>query len=141
MTVDSNLTAVPSGLYRVAGLSGAELLGEAQRRGWRTAHLNASAVSDKAGFLRLTQRVLQLPGYMGSNWDALEEVLRDLPSAPGYLFFLEEPSLFARNNPKEWAKALAVFSEAASFYSERGTPFYLLLARTRGAGPHLPLLD
>ncbi|MGL4651602.1 MAG: barstar family protein [Caldilineaceae bacterium] len=133
--------AVPAGLYRVAGLSGAELLGEARTRGWQTAHLNATNVGDKAGFLRLAQRALNLPTYFGHNWDAFEEVLRDLPPAPGYLLYLEEPSHFARNRPHDWAKALALLTDVAEFYSQRGTPFYVLLGRTRGAAPHLPLLD
>lgn len=141
MTEDLNtVLAGESGVYRLAGLSGADVLAEVRRMGWRTAHLNAADVGDKASFLHAAQRALDLPGYFGHNWDAFDECLRDLPAADGYMIFIEQPAHFARSRPQEWAVALSVLHDAVEFYRERGTPFYVLLGRTRGAAPHVPIL-
>lgn len=130
-----------SGLYRVAGWSAAEFVKHVQAMGWRAAHINAAAIDSKAGFLAAAGRALQLPAWFGHNWDAFEECLRDLPDAEGYLICIEEPANFARSRPHEWRIALSILREAADFWSKRNKPFYVLLTRTRGAAPAIPLIS
>lgn len=129
-----------AGVYRVAGLSAAQAMDAARAWNWRSGHLNATSVDSKAGFLRAAAGALEFPRYFGHNWDGFEECLRDLPAAEGYLLYISEPSLFARRQPREWATALSILADVADFWRKQGKPFYVLLQRTRGAAPQLPLL-
>lgn len=141
-----------AGIYRVAGLSAAQAMEAARAWNWRTAHLNATTVDSKASFLRAAAGAMAFPAYFGHNWDAFEECLRDLPlgasaldaaatgAADGYLLFIDEPALFARSRPRDWATALSILAEVVNFWRAQGVPFYVLLHRTRGAAPRIPLL-
>lgn len=58
----------------------------AARYGWVLREVDLSQVRDKQGFIEAWARALDFPAWHGHNWDALEELLRDLSwlgDAPG----------------------------------------------------------
>lgn len=133
----------PAGVYRYAGrFSTSELLSDAANWGWQGWSLNGAEIGDKREFIAACTRTLHFPDYQGRNWDALEESLRDLSwaRAKGYLLVYAEPFHFARNNATEWRTASSILHEVTNFWQQQGSPFCVLLRRTFGAAPDLPLL-
>lgn len=129
------------GVYRVAGLSPSDVLDVARTWRWESWYLNVAHVDTKQEFLSAIGRAMDFPAYFGKNWDALEECLRDLPKAEGYILLIDNPAEFARAAPREWETALSILQSVSDFWLAEGTPFYALLAHTRGAAPGVPLLD
>lgn len=105
----------------------------AARRGWHMYHLDGRRIASKQEFLRACAEAMALPSYFGHNWDALEECLADLPSAPplGYLVLYDAAGRFAAASPEEFSVALDVMCDAAARRREGGAPMAFLL---RGAG-------
>ncbi len=131
------------GVYRYAGRVGnTELLRWAQAHSWSAWQVNGAGVKNKADFLAALKQAMHLPVWLGHNWDALDEALRDLDGqrAPGYLLVYDSPFAFAEGEPASWQAALDILRDAAAFWQERGQPFYTLLRHTHGAAPEIPLL-
>lgn len=135
--------SVSPGIYRYAGRAAS---GEVQRRverlGWQGWLLNGTAIHDKAEFLSACARAMRFPGYFGRNWDAFEECITDLAWQPasGYLLLFESPYRFAFASPRDWQMALHILIEAAEYWRQKDRPFFVLLRRTYGAAPDVPLL-
>ena len=131
------------GVYRYAGRVGNTVLQRwATARGWRAWQINGSSIACKADFLSALQRAMQLPGWFGRNWDALDETLRDLEGqrAAGYLLIYDYPGPLAEGDPAAWQSALEILRDAITFWQAQGQPFYVLLRHTRGVTPETPLL-
>ncbi len=126
--------AVAPGIYRT-GLrtAPATLAHAAESRGWRTFHLDGSALATKTQFLEASARAMDFPSYFGHNWDAFEESLNDMGWAPaqGYLVVFDGVEYFARAQPEEFAVALDILRDSVRRWHELGTPLIVLL---RGAG-------
>lgn len=135
--------AYPPGVYRFADREAApHVLRRVHRRGWIGWHLNGRAIAGKADFLAAAARAMRFPSYFGRNWDAFEECITDLSWLPaaGYVLLYEAPNCFAAAQPREWQIALAVLGDATIYWRDRGIPFYVLLRKSGGAAPDLPLL-
>lgn len=135
--------AYPPGIYRFADREAApHVLRRVRRQGWFGWHLNGRAIEDKAAFLAASARALRFPAYFGRNWDAFEECITDLSwlPAPGYVLLYEAPNHFAAAQPHAWQTALAVLGNAVSYWRDKDVPFYVLLRKSGGAAPDLPLL-
>ncbi len=133
----------PPGVYRYAGRPPAvTLLARARARGWPVWRLNGAAIDSKAAFLRACAREMRFPHYFGRNWDAFEECITDLAwlPAPGYLLLYDCPLHFATSAPADWRTALSILSDAADYWRQKERPFYVLLRRTYGVAPEIPLL-
>lgn len=143
-TLDLILAGAPtSGVYRVATRSSAqEIMRQTARRGWHGGYLNGRSIVDKASFLRASARALVFPAYFGHNWDAFEECLTDLSwlHCTGSLLLYDEPTHFASNFPKEWRMALSILQESGDAWRQKQKPFYVLLRKTHGAAPEIPLV-
>lgn len=125
---------VAPGVYRFPSRATPETLqAEAAEAGWRLFHLDGSTIRDKAGFLAAAKGAFGMPGYVGNNWDALEEAVNDLSWAPaaGYALVFDNSAAFEYNDPAAFATALDILSTAAANWQQEGRPFYGLL---RGAG-------
>ena len=85
---------------------------------------------------------MDFPDYVGNNWDAFEEAIRDLEWAPadGYLLVYDYPHNFATNSPAEWNTALTILQDAVDYWRERGIPLFVLLRKTDGTLDHIPRL-
>lgn len=137
------LNGSPAGVYRYAGRhSTAMLLRRAAHQGARGWLLHGNTITDKASFLDQCGRVMGFPAYCGRNWDAFEECVTDLAWAParGYLLVYDSPHPFAAASPADWETALAILAETVNDWRQRDKPFYVLLRRTHGCAPEIPLL-
>jgi hypothetical protein len=135
--------AYPPGIYRFADREAApHVLRRVRRHGWLGWHLNGRAIASKADFLAACARAMRFPSYFGRNWDAFEECITDLSWLPaaGYVLLYEAPNYFAADQPREWQTAFAVLGDATAYWRDKGVPFYVLLRKSGGAAPDVPLL-
>ncbi|MEV7509721.1 barstar family protein [Streptomyces sp. JL4002] len=99
----------------------APALAAAEAAGWDTVRLDLDGVRGKAGLMRRCGEALRLPEWVGGNWDALADALRDLswlPDATGRLVAVTGWGGFAAARPREWETFLEVLEEAAGFWRE-----------------------
>ncbi len=135
-----------AGLYRLSGrIAVATVRREAEVAGRYSAVLDGAAIGDKAGLLRACAGALGFPAYVGRNWDALEEALRDLawldrPSLRGYVVLLDPAAHFMRHAPADWATARAIFASAVAHWRATPIPLTILLRRADGLASDLPLI-
>ena len=133
----------PPGLYRLdEHYDAQEILAEVAAAGWRGFHLDGRRVTDKASFLAEIARAMDFPDYFGHNWDALDELLRDLSWAPakGYLLLYDHVIQFARHRPKEWQMARQILEDAMAHWRGEGVPFVVILRGAERAAPDVPWL-
>lgn len=83
-------------------------------------------VSGKTGLISaIALAAAFYPGFP-NNWDALHDALCDLPPAPGYVFFFQQPP--AGLSEEEVGIVQSIFAEAGQFWQEQGRPFWVFLA-------------
>ncbi len=124
------------GIYRyAAGEHPANIANSLGEVDWRSFYLDGRLIKDKASFLERTGAAMEFPDYVGRNWDAFEEAVRDLEWAPaeGYLLIYDYPQDFATNAPAEWATAVSIMQEAIDDWRVRGIPMFVLLRKTNGS--------
>ena len=101
--------------------------------------LDATSACDKQRFLAACAKNLGFPEWFGANWDALADCLKDFSwrRAPGYLILWRDAAALAAAAPDDFATALEIFSDAASYCKTRGGTFIVLLDE-EPAGIKLP---
>jgi RNAse (barnase) inhibitor barstar len=98
--------------------------------------LDTGEARNKTQFLAACARDLQFPDWFGGNWDALADCLQDLSwrPAPGHVVLWRGASRLASAAPDDFATALEIFRDAASYWKMRGRVFIALLdQQSRGA--------
>ena len=133
-----------AGIYRLAGRAPITTLRRRiERAGLRAYTLRGDTISDKASFLRVSAVALAFPAYSGHNWDAFEESLSDLSWTPahGRVLLYDYPAPLIRRAPGDWAIARDILTAAVARWRDEPTPLWVLLRRTRGLLPGLPLLQ
>jgi hypothetical protein len=120
----------PNGAHRLAveGPAG-DVAGTLGAAGWRVLAVTVDAESDKGSLLAGLATAGGFPGWVGANWDALLDALRDLSWAPaeGYAVLIDGWDAFAAAQPADSAVLLAVLADAATWWDDAGTPFHVLL--------------
>lgn len=122
--------AYPPGVYRFAGRAQAiPILAAIIDWGWYAGYINGKSVEDKQTFLNAAGQALAFPPYYGRNWDAFEEMVRDLSwiKAVGYVILYDEVYRFPSNHKAEWQTALTILKGACAHWQQEGIPFYVLL--------------
>jgi RNAse (barnase) inhibitor barstar len=101
----------------------------AAREQFEWVELDATAVRDKGRLLEACALSFSFPDWFGSNWDALADCLRDLSWRParGYVILWRGAGGLADAAPDDFATALEIFRDAASYWKERGRVFIVLL--------------
>ncbi len=97
--------------------------------GWVGLEVDLTGVTDKAGLLDGFAAAGRFPDWSGANWDALQDLLRDLSwlgPANGYVLVLEGWEPFAAAAPGDAAVADEVLAEAARRWSASGIPFVIV---------------
>lgn len=126
--------ARPPGVYRLASNWNADFVVEPlTRQGWRGFYVDGQVVKDKASFLRVAGLAMDFPNYVGQNWDAFEEAIRDLSwtgPATGYVLFYDAAWHLPWNDGEAWRTARAILNDTVAFWRTQETPFYVLLSRT-----------
>ncbi|MCB9139912.1 MAG: barstar family protein [Caldilineaceae bacterium] len=131
------------GIYRYAGKEHpADLREDLAVFGWELFYLDGRSVRDKQSFLQAAGAAMDLPAYTGKNWDAFEEVIRDLDTeyTEGYVLLFEYPGNFAADAPGDWATAKSILQDACRFWTGEGRPFYVLLRRVDRGMREIPML-
>ena len=95
-----------------------ELPAAVRAAGWRVLVLDLAGVEDRAGLMERCVRDLEPEDWFGRNWDALLDMLADLPAASpnGVLLVVTHWTGYAQARPEEWRIAQEVFADAV----ERG---------------------
>ncbi len=122
------LPAAHSGLYRAPlSIDPLRRAAAAAKLAWLAVDLER--VSDKAGFLAICAQALDFPDTFGANWDALADCLQDLSwrRAAGYVLHLRDAPGFERAAPEDYATALEILRDAATFWKKRGRAFIVLV--------------
>ena len=104
------------------------VLADAQRRG--AAAVVIGPVRTKAELLAEFARALEFPGWVGRNWDAFADVLRDLswlPPGPRVVVWVGAGVLRSAQ-PATYRTALDVLREATARSAETDRPLTVLLA-------------
>ncbi len=122
------LSPARSGVYR-APEAVPRLRQEAAKRKFTWINLDLRRVTGKQQFLARCAAALGFPETFGSNWDALADCLQDLSwrRAAGYVLHMRGGSGFARAAPEDYATALEILRDAATFWRERGKAFVVLV--------------
>lgn len=101
--------------------------------GWATASVDLAPAADKAAILDAFARGLCFPGWVGRNWDALDEALRDLSWWPansrGRLLIVRGGDRATTGTAGDRAVLHDVLETAASRWSETDAPLVVLLRR------------
>ncbi len=97
--------------------------------GLAAARVDLADCRSKPQALRRLAAALRFPDWFGGNWDALADSLGDLSwwPAPGYLVVIEHFDDWQLAQPDDVDTLLDIFDTAALQWSERGTPFWLML--------------
>ncbi|QNP73858.1 barstar family protein [Streptomyces roseirectus] len=72
--------------------------------------IDLDGVTDRPGLMDRFADGLNLPDWFGRNWDALADVLRDVPE--GRRVVVRDWRAYAKARPEEWEIALDVLQEA-----------------------------
>ncbi|MFE5810988.1 barstar family protein [Streptomyces sp. NPDC056491] len=115
----------------------------AEAAGWTTTvRLDLDGVRGKAELLRRCGGALRLPEWVGGNWDALADALRDLSWLPstggGRLVAVTSWREYAAARPGEWETFVEVLEEAVDFWRAEvggGGPELAVVLAEGGAGP------
>lgn len=91
--------------------------------------LDLRGVSDKAGLLESWAASIGAPDWVGRNWDAMDEAMRDLSwaRAERYAVILTGAGELASADPKGWQTALDILRTAAVEWESRGIPMLVLV--------------
>ncbi|MFF4386734.1 barstar family protein [Streptomyces sp. NPDC001552] len=124
----------------------APALEAAEAAGRTTVRLDLSGVREKSELMRRCGDALRLPEWVGGNWDALADALRDLswvpvsvPRGGGWLVAVTSWRGYADARPGEWETLVEVLEEAVGFWRESdvdGPELVVVLAEAEvGPGP------
>ncbi|MEW1800525.1 MULTISPECIES: barstar family protein, partial [Streptomyces] len=110
----------------------APALAAAEAAGRTTVRLDLDGVGGKADLMRRCGDALRLPEWVGGNWDALADALRDLSwlpaAAAGRLVAVTGWRGYAGARPAEWETFVEVLEEAVDFWRGREPGLAVLLA-------------
>ena len=134
---EKNSTA---GFVDVAPLTGeaaAAICRLASSLGLDSARIDLAGCSDKAGLLARTADALGFPAWFGHNWDALADCLTDLAwrPAPGYVLVFEHASELQESEPEVFDTVLALLSDVATAWQQRGGPFRIFVSARPAPDP------
>src|SRR5262245_49080434 len=114
-------------------MSSAELARRLGDAGWSVRVVDLSAVESKADLLGALARGLDFPGWVGRNWDALDDALRDLswwpPGSRGRALVVRGAVRGADRSPADARVLRDVLEHAATRWAGTSTPLAVLLRR------------
>lgn len=101
----------------------------ARALGFECSRVDLEGCIDKGEFLDRTARALGFPAWFGGNWDALFDCISDLAWRPasGYVLVFEHAAALQHAQPEVFDTALAILSDAAVAWQERGVPFQVFV--------------
>lgn len=99
--------------------------------GWSVRVVDLGEARDKAGLLDAFRGPLAFPSWVGRNWDALDDALRDLswwvPGVRGRALIVARAGRMDDELDGEWATLCDVLATAAERWSTTTTPLGILV--------------
>lgn len=96
--------------------------------GQQTFHINVSNARSKSALIEAVGVAFAFPDYCGTNWDALEECLRDLKeNKGGWLLIFENADDLLRLPTSQLSTFLSILSDTAEFWKNEGHSFSAVL--------------
>jgi hypothetical protein len=125
---------IPPGVHRLRSRwSTSALRPRLERNGWATSVVDLVGAPDKPAILEAFASGLAFPAWVGRNWDALDDALRDLSWWPsgsrGRVLIIRGAGRLATGTPRDREVLLAVLTNAALRWSSSDTPLVVLLRR------------
>ena len=123
------LTLSHSGVHRApAAVAPTRAAAAAAGLAWH--EIDLGAARDKAALLKAFADALAFPATFGGNWDAFADCLQDLSwrRERGHVVHLAHAGRYARAAPADWATALEIMGESATYWKTRGRAFIVLAA-------------
>lgn len=96
---------------------------------WRLVAVDLREVIDKAGLIEALAAAASFPGWVGPNWDALQDALGDLswlPAERGWVIVLDGWAGFEASAPADAMVARSILDTAAAEWSTRGRALLLV---------------
>ena len=123
---------IPPGVHRLRSRAATSVLRQRfERSGWATAAVELVDAPDKAAILEAIGRGLAFPAWVGRNWDALDDALRDLswwPAGPrGRLIVIRGAG--RGGSPRDRETLHDVLARATRRWGATGAPLVILLRR------------
>ena len=102
---------------------------ELEAAGIRVAEIDGAAIETKQDLMSALSEALELPDYFGGNWDALDEVLRDLAwlDASGHVLIVNGVDELRARQPGLIDGLTESWAFAAERWIEDAAPFHLVL--------------
>lgn len=110
-----------------------EICRSIEAQGIRCLLLDLRGVSDKAGLLAAWAESIGAPGWVGRNWDAMDEAMRDLgwARAERYVVIVTGAGELASTDAKAWQTARDILRMAVNEWQTRGIPMLVLIRGIR----------
>jgi RNAse (barnase) inhibitor barstar len=126
------------GVHRLRSRSSTvEVSAHLARVGWAVSVVDVSEASDKAALLRAFAVGLRFPAWVGRNWDALEDALRDLswwqPGERGRAIVVVGAGRLGDDLEGDWRTLCEVLVDATEHWRSTVTPLGVLV-RGRALG-------
>jgi hypothetical protein len=119
-----------AGVHELAARSLARTRERAHGLGFSLAELDVRGAS-KLEVLERFADALSFPDWVGRNWDALADALRDLSwlARPGYVLILHGTDELRARLPRDAETLVEILGDAAEAHAHAGVPFWGLLVR------------
>ena len=110
-----------------------EICRSIEAQGIRCLLLDLRGVSNKAGLLAAWAESIGAPGWVGRNWDAMDEAMRDLgwARAERYVLIVTGAGELASTDATAWQTALDILRMAVNEWQTRGIPMLVLVRGVR----------
>jgi len=114
-------------------LSSDELKRSLDEQGIRCFVLDLRGVSGKAALLEAWGESVEVPQWVGRNWDALDEAVRDLSwaRAERYVVIVTGGGELASVEAKSWQMTLDILRTGVAEWETRGVPMLILVRGVR----------
>lgn len=124
----------PSGLREFRShLTSVDICERLETRGIRCFVLDLRGVPDKAALLEAWAESVEAPEWVGRNWDAMDEAMRDLSwaRAERYVVIVTGAGELASTDATAWQTALDILRMAVNEWQTRGIPMLVLVRGVR----------
>jgi hypothetical protein len=93
----------------------------------QTFHIDLSNAHSKSALIEAIRVGMGLPDYCGTNWDALEECLRDLEEDKDWFLIFENADELLQLPTSQLSAFLSILSDTAEFWKSEGRSFRIAL--------------
>jgi hypothetical protein len=105
------------------------LVANVRQRGIHLVEIDLTGIEIKDDLLERIAHAMSFPEYSASNWDALEESIRDLSWIPaaGYVLVARSAESLMRHHPRLAGQLIESWMFCAEDWKREGKPFHMVL--------------